>query len=375
MKTVVATRRLTVVPDPPETTAPARPHHPEAAVLVASKDGAGTIGDTVRAAVATGVDVYVVSDGSTDRTVETAVAAGATKVLRLTKNVGKPAALFRAVGHWKLTRRYRYLAILDDDTVVSPEFIREALRQFDGTGAAIVVGRTVTNWSRARRWNPFLASRAYGYWRYQVMFRRLQSSLNAMNCISGSNSVYRSEILDQVLVEQTPYIVDDTYWTLEVHRRGLGRIVYAPRARADICDPVNFRDWYRQNLRWLWGTFQGIHGHRVGRRATWFDFWYGLMIADWVLYLASVPFAAWLLATSSWTEIPMLLAWMTAGYAVWIVIAAVALRQWRLVLLTPAILAVDLVYRVIFVHAFVKTLRHPTVESCSWESPARYAAA
>jgi hypothetical protein len=71
----------------------------------------------------------------------------------------------------------------------------------------------------------------------------------------------------------------------------------------------------------------------------------------------------------------VLLAWMTLGYAVWIVIAAVALRQWRLVLLTPAILAVDLVYRVIFVHALVKTFRQPTVESCSWESPARYAAA
>ena len=53
-------------------------------------------------------------------------------------------------------------------------------------------------------------------------------------CISGSNSTYRTEVLREVLVADTPYIVDDTYWVLETHRRKLGRIRYGPRAWAWI---------------------------------------------------------------------------------------------------------------------------------------------
>ena len=103
-------------------------------------------------------------------------------------------------------------------------------------GVGIVVGKTMTNWTHETRWNLWVASRAYSYWRYQVTMRRAQSSFNLLNCISGSNSVYRSSLLDQVLVEKTPYIVDDTYWTLETHRRDLGRIVYAPEAVAHVQD-------------------------------------------------------------------------------------------------------------------------------------------
>jgi len=60
------------------------------AVLIASKDGAATIGETVASVRSQpGVDVYVVSDGSSDDTVEQARRAGA-EVLELVENVGKP---------------------------------------------------------------------------------------------------------------------------------------------------------------------------------------------------------------------------------------------------------------------------------------------
>jgi hypothetical protein len=33
----------------------------------------------------------------------------------------------------------------------------------------------------------------------------------------------------------------------------------------------------------------------------------------------------------------------------------------------------DFVYRVIFIHAAIKAIRQPRVESCTWSSPKRYA--
>jgi biofilm PGA synthesis N-glycosyltransferase PgaC len=342
----------------------------EVAVLIASKDGEKTIADSVRSAVGQ-ASVFVVSDGSSDRTAEVAREAGA-EVLALEANVGKPAALYRAITQLRLTSRYQTIAIIDDDTVIAPDFVAKAMEKLSYYGVAIAVGRTITRWSHANRWNVWLASRAYSYWRYQITYRRAQSALNILTCISGSNSVYRSSVLAQVLVEQTPYIVDDTYWTLETHRRKLGNIVYAPEARAHIQDPTSMRAWYKQNVRWLWGTFQGIRGHRCGRHRTLFDLTYGLQMADWILYVLSGPITIALIALGIWWN-PMLIAILTAaGYFMWTIPAAIALGKWRLIPLTPFLLVVDWLYRVVFVHALVKTIRQPVVVSCIWESPPRY---
>jgi cellulose synthase/poly-beta-1,6-N-acetylglucosamine synthase-like glycosyltransferase len=336
---------------------------------VASKDGSGTVGDTIRSA-AHQADVYVVSDGSTDATAAVARDAGA-QVLELEENVGKPAALYRAVEFFDLATRYVAIAILDDDTVIGDEFVAEAMKRMDRS-VAIVVGRTITRWDHARRWNVWLGVRAYSYWRYQISFRRGQSAFNLLNCISGSNSVYRSRVLAQVLRPQTPYIVDDTYWTLETHRRKLGWIVYAPRAHAFIQDPTTLRDWYRQNVRWLWGTFQGIRGHRCGLHRSWFDLAYLALMADWILYVFGGPVAIALVAFGVLWSPLMVVLFMLAGYLAWIVPAAVALRKWRLLVMAPVFILIDWLYRVVFLHAAAKAVRQPVVASCKWESPARY---
>ena len=339
------------------------------AFLIATKNGAATVVDTIRSAEAQG-PVYVVSDGSTDDTEAVATAAGA-QVLQLEDNVGKPSALRMAIDAFGLTRRYEAIAILDDDTVIDPDFL-EHCRAALTPGVAIAVGKTLTLWDDDRPWNVWLASRAYGYWRYQATLRRGQSALNVMTCISGSNSVYRSELLDEVLVETTPYIVDDTYWTLETHRRKLGRIVYVPEARAHICDPTNLRDWYKQNLRWMWGSFQGVWGHKVGRKASLFDVTYVMQILDWVMYVLLAPLLVLLALSRDWVE-PATLGQLTlVGYGAGAAVAAAVLGKWRLAVMAPALILVDWLYRIVFFHAFVKTVRQPRVESCRWDSPTRY---
>jgi biofilm PGA synthesis N-glycosyltransferase PgaC len=339
------------------------------AFLIATKNGAATVAETIRSAEAQG-PVYVVSDGSDDDTVAVAKAAGA-QVLHLERNVGKPTALRTAIDAFGLTRRYEAIAILDDDTVIDPDFLvhcRAALQP----GVAIAVGKTLTRWDDGHPWNVWLGSRAYGYWRYQATLRRGQSALNVMTCISGSNSVYRSELLDEVLVEQTPYIVDDTYWTLETHRRKLGRIVYVPEAQAHICDPTNFADWYKQNLRWIWGSFQGVWGHKVGRQASLFDVTYVMQILDWLMYVVLAPLLVVLALWNNWVEPDTLVGLTVLGYGAGAAVAAAVLKKWRLAVMAPALIVVDWLYRVVFLHAFVKTVRQPRVDSCRWDSPTRY---
>jgi poly-beta-1,6-N-acetyl-D-glucosamine synthase len=340
-----------------------------ACVLIACRNGETEIGAAVARAVAQ-APVFVVSDGSTDATAQMSRTAGA-EVLELDRNVGKPSAIAKALRHFDIAARFETIAVIDDDTRIEPDFIRQALRRMRA-GVAIVVGKTVSDWTHGVRWNPWVAARAFAYWKYQLFIRRGQSALNVMTCISGSNSLYRTSLLAQVVSEQTPYIVDDTYWTLETHRRKLGRIVYAPQAVAHIQDPTSLHDYYQQNLRWLWGTMQGINGHKVGRRFTLFDVTYLGLMFDWMLYVLVWPamFAATIVLAGDPVRAVL---YYIAGYLVWAAIGAIALRRWRLVLLAPALIAVDWIQRVNFIHALVKTLRQPRVNSCTWNSPKRYA--
>ncbi len=342
----------------------------DVAVLIASRNGAGTIASAVTAARRNGCAVYVVSDASTDATAETARRAGAS-VLTLDENVGKPAALWKCYEWFQLGSRYQAITILDDDVRIEADFVGESLRKLDGE-TAIVVGKNLTQWPHGRRWNIWLAKRAFSYWNYQLIIRRIQSCFGVMNCISGSNSIYRTQLLDELLPVPPPYIVDDTFWVLETQRKDLGGIVYAPRARAHLQDPTNIRDWYRQNLRWMWGTFQGIIGHRVGRTKSRFDVAYVLLMVHWFIYVVGTPFTIWLMVIAV-TNSPLTVAIFVGLYCLWMVAAGIALGHLRLLMLAPLILLVDVLYRVVFVHALIKALRHPTVPSCVWDSPTRFA--
>lgn len=340
------------------------------AALIASKDGEKTIAKTVKAAVANRCDVYVVSDGSHDRTVSEASKAGA-KILRLNKNIGKPAALHRAYQHFKLGQKYDAVAILDDDVVIERDFMSQAKKSM-GRDCAITVGKNLTQWPEHKRWNIWLASRTYNYWAYQITLRSIQSTFNVMSCISGSNSLYRVEVLNRVLTGTTPYIVDDTYWTLETHKLQLGEIKYSPRARAWLQDPTNFRDWYKQNLRWMWGTFQGIFGHRIGTRTNKFHISYLALILEWIIYVFSGPLALLIIMQAGLNNLPLELLLLCVGYSIWVALAAIALRLPKLLLFVPAIVMVDFIFRIVMVHGLIKALRQKTVVTCVWNSPERF---
>jgi len=340
------------------------------AILIASKDGEKTIATTVKAALANRCPVYVVSDGSKDKTIIEALDAGA-QVMWLRKNVGKPAALHRAYKHFRLGQKYDAVAILDDDVVIEKDFMRQAKKTMT-RGCAIAVGKNLTQWPEHKRWNIWLASRAYNYWAYQITLRTIQSTFNVMTCISGSNSLYRVEVLNRVLGGYTPYIVDDTYWTLETHRLELGKIKYSPKARAWLQDPTNFRDWYKQNLRWMWGTFQGIIGHKVGMKANKFHLSYLALMLEWFIYIFSGPLSLLIIMQAGLKNIPLELLLLFSGYFVWVAIAAMALRLPRLLLFVPAVVMIDFIFRWVMVHGLIKALRQRTVDSCVWESPKRF---
>lgn len=354
------------------------------AVLIACRNGEATIGATVRSALGQG-DVFVISDGSTDRTVAVAKAAGAT-VLAREQAGGKPDALREATSALSLGVDYEYIVVLDDDTIIAPDYVARLVAAMDkDSGIVVASGRIDSLWTDERRWNPYIAMRAFLYWSYQATIKRGQNALRVVNVICGANSAFRAPVFVELVQENATYAVDDMFWLAEIARRRLGRISYVHGARSWTIDPHTFREWYRQTVRWSWGQFQSVRGHRLGMpirrdstslfgvRFSWFDFAYLALLIDWLPYmiepLALVPVLYFL---STWIN-PL---WFLVAYLVtsmiWISIGAIALRKPRLVVLAPAILLLDIVYRITMLHAIVKTIVQPRIAVCRWDSPERF---
>ena len=95
----------------------------------------------------------MVSDGSTDDTIEVARAAGATDALQLPSNVGKPAAIYELVQQLGLLDRYELICIVDDDTIVDDDFVRTTSEAFQ-PGVAVVCAKTASDWTALRAVEP-----------------------------------------------------------------------------------------------------------------------------------------------------------------------------------------------------------------------------
>ena len=354
------------------------------AVLIACKNGEATIGNVVRS-VGAQADVYVVSDGSDDRTVEEAKSAGA-RVLDRQISGGKPDALRAGNLTFRLGESYDYVAVLDDDTTIEPGYVEKVLVKMDAEPKiAAASGRIDSVWDYRRRWNVLIAMRAFMYWSYQTTIKRGQNAFKVVNVICGANTVFRADVFGQLIEDDAPYAIDDMYWLAEIVRRRLGRVAYVHEARSWTIDPHRFVDWYRQTVRWSWGQFQSIRGHRLGRpiardsdarfgfRFSWFDTAYLALLLDWAPYMFEpllIPIVAVLL--SGWIDPIWFLVYYLGMSYLWIGIAAVALKKPRLLVLAPGILVLDLVYRVTMMHALVKAILRPTIAICKWDSPTRF---
>lgn len=354
------------------------------AVLIACKNGEATIASTIHSAVRQ-ADVYVVSDGSDDRTCEVAAAAGAT-VLDRKNSGGKPAALRAGSEAFSLPERYDYIAVLDDDTTLEPGYVYKVTRPMDvNDSIAATSGRIDAIWTHARRWNFLVAMRAFMYWSYQITVKRGQNALRVVNVICGANTVFRADVFEKLIVEDAPYAIDDMYWLAEIVRRRLGRVSYMHDARSWTIDPHRFPDWYRQTVRWSWGQFQSVRGHRLGlpvrrdptsrmgMRFSWFDTAYLALLLDWFPYMIEpllLPPLAYFVR--GWIDPLWFLAYYLGASVLWIAVGAVALRKPRLLLLAPAIMVLDIVYRFAMLHALVKAIRFPRVDTCAWDSPTRF---
>ena len=251
----------------------------QVAVLIAAHNEELGVASSVTAAltlVPPG-NVFVVSDGSTDATVDQARAAGAT-VHELQPNRGKAGALSVGIAAFDLAGRFEVVMLLDADTAPTPDYLLTGLPQFDDPGVVAVAGTAATVWRPVGRSSVvgrcLRAYRERQYVLFQTLVKYGQAAevVNVLTIVPGFASMYRTRILADIDIAAPGLAIEDFNMTFEVHARRLGRIAFHPGAAiAHTQDPDTLADYRKQVRRWSLGFWQTVRRHGIHHGRFWFS--------------------------------------------------------------------------------------------------------
>jgi cellulose synthase/poly-beta-1,6-N-acetylglucosamine synthase-like glycosyltransferase len=191
------------------------------------------------------LEVVVVSDGSTDRTVELAQRFEGVRVLESRLGSGKSGALNLGVKH----ASNDIIVFADARQRYAPNVVAELVALLSDEGVGAVSGELIIE--------PGIGDVGEGvgmYWKYEKLIRRHESA--AASVIGATGSIYAvRRSLYQPLPPHT--LLDDLLIPMRVVLSG-HRVLFARSARAyDISSTTTVRE-FRRKVRTLAGNFQTI---------------------------------------------------------------------------------------------------------------------
>jgi hypothetical protein len=203
----------------PEPERPALAELPRVSLIVSAYDEEEVIERKVRNALALDyprdrLELIVASDGSTDRTVELARAAGADLVLDLPhggKVRTQDQAVERASGE--------IVAFSDANTLLEPDALTRLVEPFADPRVGYVCGQV--------RFEGSAANQEGAYWRYEMAIRALESRLAGVT--AGNGGLYATRRNAYIVVD--PRMGHDLSFPFNMVKRGW-RPVYEPSAQA-----------------------------------------------------------------------------------------------------------------------------------------------
>jgi hypothetical protein len=192
---------------------------PRVSLVVSAYDEEDVIERKVRNALALDyprdrLELIVTSDGSSDRTVELARAAGADLVLDLPRG-GKVRAQDRAVER----AAGEIVAFSDANTLLEPDALRRLVEPFADPKVGYVCGQV--------RFEETAANQEGAYWRYEMAVRALESRLGGVT--GGNGGLYATRKEAYIVVD--PRMGHDLSFPFNMVKRGW-KPVYQPSAQA-----------------------------------------------------------------------------------------------------------------------------------------------
>ncbi len=249
--------------------------------------------------------VYVVSDGSTDRTAELARTFDC-HVLELSRSRGKARALRTLITKFNLLGKYEYVLIVDADTQLEPHYTQRALAHFEKEpDMAALAAYATPIWGKKFNFSRkfFIAAyrtKLYTLLQFFLMYPQTWKYTNINAVVPGFAAMYRSRILKKLQLVTPGIIIEDFNLAFQIHKKNLGWIAHFPYISAAYHDPVSFSDYYRQVKRWNVGFYQTMKKYGIWPSLFWISTGFfsleNLLLSISILLIPLV-LAAWVLLT------------------------------------------------------------------------------
>jgi len=206
--------------------------------------------------------IYVVSDGSTDKTYRRARMEGC-HVSYLILGRGKARAMVYLINTFKLYDRYKLIFILDADTRPDEELIKKALPFFNDPDIGVVFASSKIVWRQ--HWIPNLKYYFISYrerlnqmLRYLLIYGQTWKYTSVNYVIPGFCTIYRSEVLRQLEIDTPGILIEDFNLAFQFHKKRIAKLGYHPSLIAWDQYPDNLKDYVNQVRRWNIGFFQTV---------------------------------------------------------------------------------------------------------------------
>lgn len=247
---------------------------PHVSVLIAAHNEEPHIGARIRNLTdghwpSEAIDIWIGSDGSTDRTVEAAREAGSgnprVHVVAYADRRGKTAvlkdlAVASAEGMSEGERKADILLFTDANTFFAPNAVRALVESFADAGVGGACGRLVFTQQTedpksAGRGEEKRGREETGYWDWENRMKRGESRLDS--CLGANGAIYalRRDLFWDAIPANT--IVDDFVIGMKVREQGK-RMVYVEGAVAREPLPPSDSDEWRRRVRIGAGVFQAL---------------------------------------------------------------------------------------------------------------------
>ena len=219
-----------------------------ASVVVAAHDEEGSVRrrlEELRAVVAASrvpAELILVSDGSTDGTVEAARSVAGVRVIALAANGGKALALNEGV----LRAGGDIVVFGDVRQSWASDALERLLENFDDPRVGAASGELFLTPGGGANAGVGL------YWRFEKWMRKHESRIHSTVGVTGAICAVRRDLFRPL---PAGTILDDVRWPLSVAMAGY-RVVYDGRAHAFDTLPAAARDEFMRKLRTLVGNYQ-----------------------------------------------------------------------------------------------------------------------
>ncbi len=211
--------------------------------------------------------IFVASDGSTDKTTRRARMEGC-HVSGLIPGIGKGKALVYLLKRYHLFERYKLIFIIDADTRIDKNFVKQALAMFRDPDTSVLFASGKVPWPhhiipQLRLYFISYRDRLNRLLVYFFIYGQTWKYTNVNYVIPGFCTVYKSEALKQLEIDTPGLLIEDFNLAFQFHKKKLGKIGYDHTLYALEQYPDNLKDYWNQVRRWNIGFFQTIRKNGI----------------------------------------------------------------------------------------------------------------